>query len=816
MPADTGGLPSIQPAHLVCANKACKKAKNGNASTAKAVMACGRCKLVAYCCIKCKEKNAEKHKKDCESDLLKADWKPVWIRQHRMPTFLSDEGPKMEYFGTFKYLWGNIPAVDIVKLRENEGVRFERNLDLLLPASGDLRNVIMSIGKLPQEYKHDVSVVLNDKEFDVVARNVILLLIFATIQNADTAADCVLHVFYSAFITKSHMDILTIMLRPLVQDVCTKTEGKDQEALLAKTWTLKDGVQMRVVLSRRQWLRLLAMTEAPKKIKIGKAKATRDKVVNARAREDYRDRHMLCQIPHMRMGSNKFYADGMLLPFGTPRADFTMPNPTFFQEKDVWPMMDSSDPLSGWSLPDVLDSQRGPARKDARQWLRLLAMTEAPKKIKIGKAKATRDKVVNARAREDYRDRHMLCQIPHMRMGSNKFYADGMLLPFGTPRADFTMPNPTFFQEKDVWPMMDSSDPLAGWSLPDVLDSQRGPARKDAYGALYEYIFNRGREFHGQLAFRKISFELCCTDVRLLKDMIPNKKFDRIEASNICDTGYLGIESTLDADVWPMMDSSDPLSGWSLPDVLDSQRGPARKDAYGALYEYIFNRGREFHGQLAFRKISFELCCTDVRLLKDMIPNKKFDRIEASNICDTGYLGIESTLDAVSPMLKTPEVNDKATILMVFLNAVEEVVISLGPTSDDEKVFEKVMEYMDKPAQFSSLAPLTSMMAAVSLRDEALNFTIRSMAAKDTARDIDMIFDAYMKRFRFDDVGVTRGVQMKEKNTIVEKWPMRFYFNGPTAKAKKEFAWLLSSHHIGHERYVEWKAMRKFVIEESL
>ncbi|KAL8367047.1 hypothetical protein RB599_010961 [Gaeumannomyces hyphopodioides] len=602
MPADTGGLPSIQPAHLVCANKACKKAKDGSASAAKAVMACGRCELVAYCCIECKEKNAEEHKKDCESDLLKADWRPVWIRQHRMPTFLSDEGPKMEYFGTFKYLWGNIPAVDIVKLRENEGVRFERNLDLLLPASGDLRNVIMSIGKLPQEYKHDVSVVLNDKEFDVVARNVILLLIFATVQDADTAADCVLHVFYSAFLTKSHMDILTIMLRPLVQDVCTKTEGKDQEALLAKTWTLKDGVQMRVVLSRRQWLRLLAMTEAPKKIKIGKAKATRDKVVNARAREDYRDRHMLCQIPHMRMGSNKFYADGMLLPFGTPRADFTMPNPTFFQEKDVW----------------------------------------------------------------------------------------------------------------------------------------------------------------------------------------------------------------------PMMDSSDPLAGWSLPDVLDSQRGPARKDAYGALYEYIFNRGREFHGQLAFRKISFELCCTDVRLLKDMIPNKKFDRIEASNICDTGYLGIESTLDAVSPMLKTPEVNDKATILMVFLNAVEEVVMSLGPTSDDEKVFEKVMEYMDKPAQFSSLAPFTSMMAAVSLRDEALNFTIRSMAAKDSARDIDMIFDAYMKRFRFDDVGVTRGVQMKEKNTIVEKWPMRFYFNGPTAKAKKEFARLLSSHHIGHERYVEWKAMRKFVIEESL
>lgn len=34
-------------------------------------------------------------------------------------------------FGTIKYLWGNIPAVDVVKLEENEGKDFAQPLSLL-------------------------------------------------------------------------------------------------------------------------------------------------------------------------------------------------------------------------------------------------------------------------------------------------------------------------------------------------------------------------------------------------------------------------------------------------------------------------------------------------------------------------------------------------------------------------------------------------------------------------------------------------------------------------------------------------------------
>lgn len=43
---------------------------------------------------------------------------------------------------------------------------------------------------------------------------------------------------------------------------------------------------------------------------------------------------------------------------------------------------------------------------------------------------------------------------------------------------------------------------------------------------------------------------------------------------------------------------------------------------------------------------------------------------------------------------------------------------------------------------------------------------------------------------------------------------MRFYFDGVNARAKRDFARPISSRNSGVERYVEWKIMKKPVIEE--
>jgi hypothetical protein len=92
-----------------------------------------------------------------------------------------------------QYLWGNTPALDILKLEGNEGESTERNFNLLFAASGDLRNIIETIVSLPNEYKGTIRVVINDVNFNVVAMNIILLMVALHFEPEEAAAT-ILHV----------------------------------------------------------------------------------------------------------------------------------------------------------------------------------------------------------------------------------------------------------------------------------------------------------------------------------------------------------------------------------------------------------------------------------------------------------------------------------------------------------------------------------------------------------------------------------------------------------------------------------------------
>lgn len=49
------------------------------------------------------------------------------------------------------------------------------------------------------------------------------------------------------------------------------------------------------------------------------------------------------------------------------------------------------------------------------------------------------------------------------------------------------------------------------------------------------------------------------------------------------------------------------------------------------------------------------------------------------------------------------------------------------------------------------------------------------------------------------------GIYMKQKHTIVEKWPLRLQLKHGQPGAQSEFDILQASNHTGHERYVEWR-----------
>ncbi|KAJ0168197.1 hypothetical protein CTA2_8707 [Colletotrichum tanaceti] len=342
----------------LCANLApdktnCKKV---------ARIACNKCFLVAYCNSECQRSHKAAHKSSCKSSLRSKTWQPDWVLKNRIAAFFSD-GPRQMAYGGGKYLWGNVPAIDVLQLEANEGGAYDGNLRLLFAASGDLRNVIKTVAQLPESYTQTVEATLNDRDLDIVARNAILLLIALVMEDFDASANCIIHVWYSAFLRKCDLDVLQQRIRPLIEEVCHKLTGQPADKLLAKTWTYGQR-SLRLVLQKSAWDALLAFTDTPKDLTTEQARKLRTNVTLAEDRVDFRDRHFFLQTPSHRVAMVRFREDGLLLPFGASHVDFQHPNPTMFQDTERWPMKDDADPLHGWSSKDVQAASNGPASDD--------------------------------------------------------------------------------------------------------------------------------------------------------------------------------------------------------------------------------------------------------------------------------------------------------------------------------------------------------------------------------------------------------------------------------------------------------------------
>nr|CEG05156.1 unnamed protein product [Fusarium clavum] len=219
---------------------------------------CKKCRLVVYCGPDCQKAHWPTHKVHCNSVLNKATWTPDWVLQDRTPTFIG--GGIGVSFGVKKFLWGNVPALDVLKLSSNEGDHYQGQLSLLFAASGDLRNLLTTMAQLPSSYKQQISITMNDRDLDIVARNVVMLLIALTAEEHDDTIDCMIHVWYSAFIRESDHQLLNLRVRPLIEGVCNKIRDKPSNTILGKTW--KFGLSsFRLVLEKVSWDKLLTFLE---------------------------------------------------------------------------------------------------------------------------------------------------------------------------------------------------------------------------------------------------------------------------------------------------------------------------------------------------------------------------------------------------------------------------------------------------------------------------------------------------------------------------------------------------------------------------
>ncbi|KAI0185492.1 hypothetical protein EV127DRAFT_348191 [Xylaria flabelliformis] len=553
-------------------------------------LACKNCLMVAYCSKGCQTAHWPTHRKDCQSPIMKGTWKPRWIAESRQPTFMTHEAQDPVSFGVVKYLWGNVPAFDVIQLGQNEGANFRNPINLLFAASGDLRNIVLSVANLPQSYRSPLSIVINDLEIDIVARNLIFLLIMLVEEDPNVAAESMIHVWYSALVTEPCYALLQKKLKPIVEDICNKIAGKPSKTLLGKTWNFGRN-SLRLVLTQEVWMKLPSYFEVPS----GMTKET---------------------------------------------------------------------------------------------------------------ACAVRQAVVNAPSRVDYFDRALLLRSPAMGLGMIRYRNDGVLVPFGQDREAFLIPNPTFFQSSNEWPMMDSADPTDGWSMKTFLATKAGPAKNDVYGQLYHH----------------------------LKRLFAN-----------------------------------------------------------------------FHRYLHSKPVSFELHHTDAQLLDKTLAGREFDRIEVSNICDSGYLGIATTLKTFGPLLRSSSANPHATLITTFLNAVPETKLMyqmISPSAADlvhKSDTRRALKYMEP-----DLTAPTGTPADNSARLQTTS--IKILCGVELVGDMDKYFNLYIHQHAFAHAALFAGVKMKERHTIIPPWPLRVKGDlNPTQKDKEDFKLLLGTAHVGHERYVEWK-----------
>lgn len=68
----------------------------------------------------------------------------------------------------------------------------------------------------------------------------------------------------------------------------------------------------------------------------------------------------------------------------------------------------------------------------------------------------------------------------------------------------------------------------------------------------------------------------------------------------------------------------------------------------------------------------------------------------------------------------------------------------------------------------------------------------------------------YMKTMVFSEMEEALGVAMKDKHTIIDKWPYQLKLRPGQPGAQEEFNRLLRGGLSGNERYVEWRRTKMY------
>ena len=131
-----------------------------------------------------------------------------------------------------------------------------------------------------------------------------------------------IHVWYSAMLTREHCLLINRIARPVVSEVVNKIRNRKTDTILAKTVHIASS-SIRLLLEKSHWLKLLELQD--RNLERRQTMSSRHDILFHRI--DHLHRDLFSKRPYERVAQWEFRDTGIMRPFGAALTDFVMPNP---------------------------------------------------------------------------------------------------------------------------------------------------------------------------------------------------------------------------------------------------------------------------------------------------------------------------------------------------------------------------------------------------------------------------------------------------------------------------------------------------------
>ncbi|KAI2641124.1 hypothetical protein GGS21DRAFT_537606 [Xylaria nigripes] len=373
------------------------KCANGGRCEKPAIHPCRDCYLVAYCSSRCKNRHKSIHNKKCKKVLQEAQferecrlptWAPQTLHEDLMKRYngaaftpsppIDDENVQHAIHEDKKErcqfdLFGDHPAIDVLRLEENEGVDRKEPIDLLFVEPTDLRDVIKTIVDLPLTFSAPLRVVITDVVSARTARNLILLLMAISSSDPEATAECAVHLWYGPFIPDWCIPAIREDINPYLYGDGPE-EADDEDDFMSelrtgtyRTWSFHRS-SLKALLTHHVWTAAKAILH-PCSPCIGVEGAYRAREIAAQeladTNKDLNEKTVL-NFPQMwRTAKQQYMAFSQLAPFEDHLGDDPSSydwNPSLFHD-EFWPLKPDVEPLRGWELAEI-NQYRGSLEAD--------------------------------------------------------------------------------------------------------------------------------------------------------------------------------------------------------------------------------------------------------------------------------------------------------------------------------------------------------------------------------------------------------------------------------------------------------------------